>query len=323
MKVGVTGVSGFVGSHCVRELLDHGHSVRGTVRDLSHPRAARLNQQEGLTLVEADLTRDDGWEHALEGCEAVLHTASPLALTEQVDTLVRPAVDGTLRVLRAAVSCGVQRVVLTSSTAAIIHTQAEIYTEEHWSEPDQCTPYPLSKTLAERAAWDFVAAHPALELVVCNPCLILGPLLTDRPSLSHSLVKRLLSRSMPALPRLGFSVVDVRDVASAHRLALSAPHAAGNRYLLMSEHLWTRDVSEILIEAFGDQGYRPPTLHLPYPLLWLLGRFDPVVRAILPDIDQHTHLDGAKARRELGWSPRSARASIIDTGQSLIDRGIV
>ena len=324
LQVLVTGASGFVGGHCVRELVVHGHQVRGTVRDRSdRTKVGFLSDLGDVVLFDADLTHDAGWAEAMEGCDAVLHTASPLLITDDVSEVVEPAVQGTLRVLKAALAAGVKRVVMTSSTAAIVNTEAEVYTEAQWSEEARCSPYPLSKTQAERAAWAFAGDHPALELVSCNPCLVLGPLLGDRPSLSLSMVERLLARRMPAVPHLGSSIVDVRDVAAAHRLAMTSPTAPGNRYLLMSEHLWMRDVSLILAEAFGSQGYRPPTRHLPYPLLWLAGRFDPVIRSILADIGEHKILDSTKARQELGWAPRPARVAIVSTGQSLIERGIV
>ncbi len=325
MKVLVTGAAGFIAGHCVRELLAHGHRVRGTVRDPSdEEKVGYLRHLGEIELVQADLTDDSGWHEAVAGCDAVLHTASPFFFTDDESRLIGPAVDGTLRVLRAAAAAGVKRVVLTSSTAAIVNTEAENYTEEQWSDTETCSPYPKSKTLAERAAWDFVASPDGngLELVTCNPCLVLGPLLGKRTSLSLQIVQRLLARKMPAVPHMGFSIVDVRDVAIAHRLALEKPQAAGNRYLLMSGHLWMKQVAQILKESFAEQGFRPPTMHLPYPVLWLVARFDPAARSILSSIGEHKKLDASKAKNQLGWSPRPVRDSVIDTGQSLIDNGL-
>jgi dihydroflavonol-4-reductase len=297
------------------------------VRDITATDQHRHLRELGVVdLVEADLNDDAGWESAMTGCSAVLHTASPFFITDNEEELVRPAVDGTLRVLRAAAAADVRRVVLTSSTAAVVNTEAETYSEAQWSDPDSCSPYPKSKTLAELAAWAFVeeqAPDQRLELVACNPCLILGPLLSDRSSLSLDAIERLLSRKLPAVPNLGFSVVDVRDVATAHRLALESPDAPGNRYILMSGHLWMRDMALILKEAFEAEGFRPPTLPLPYPLLWLAARFDPTVRSILPSVGEHKVLDSSKARQELGWSPRPVTESVIATGRSLIDRKLV
>ena len=217
MKVLVTGAAGYIAGHCIRELLAHGHTVRGTVRDPSDDaKVAYLHKLGDIELVAADLTRDAGWSEAVAGCDAVMHTASPFFITDDESELIGPAVDGTLRVLKAAANAGIKRVVMTSSTAAIVNCTSDVYTEEQWSLPAECSPYPKSKTLAERAAWDFVEAQSPderLELVTCNPCLVLGPLLNKRMSLSLETVKRLLGREMPGVPHIGFSVVDVRDVA--------------------------------------------------------------------------------------------------------------
>ena len=323
MKVLVTGAAGYIAGHIVRELLEHGHTVRGTVRDPSaEDKVGYLRGLGEIELVTADLMEDAGWDAAVAGCEVVMHTASPFFLSDDESKLVGPAVEGTLRVLRAAHAAGVKRVILTSSTAAIVNTDAERYTEEQWSDPDSSSPYPKSKTLAERAAWDFVEGKD-MELVSCNPCLVLGPLQSDRTSLSVNVVERLLGRKMPAVPHLGFSIVDVRDVAIAHRLAMETPAAAGNRYLLMSGHLWMKGMAEILKARFGDQGFRPPTMRLPYPILWLVARFDSGARSILSSVGEHKLLDATKARTELDWSPRPVHDSVVETGQSLIDRGIV
>jgi len=323
MKVLVTGAAGYVAGHVVRELLAHGHTVRGTVRDLgAEDKIGYLRAFGDIEFVAADLTDDAGWDAAVAGCDVVLHTASPFFLSDDESKLVAPAVEGTLRVLKAASEGGVKRVVLTSSTAAIVNTPAERYTEEQWSDVEACSPYPKSKTLAERAAWDFVE-DKEMELVSCNPCLVLGPLQSDRLSLSVNVVERLLGRMLPAVPRLGFSIVDVRDVAIAHRLAMEVPEAAGQRYLLMSGHLWMKEMSALLKARFGRAGFRPPTLGLPYPVLWLAARFDAGARSILSDVGQHKILDATKARTELGWAPRPVQDSVLDTGQSLIDRGIV
>lgn len=327
MKVLVTGAAGYIAGHCVRELLEHGYEVRGTVRDPSdEAKVGYLRPFGDIELVAADLTDDAGWDEAVAGCEAVLHTASPFFMSDSDEGLVDPAVQGTLRVLGASERGGVKRVVLTSSTAAVSNCEAERYDEENWSDPQSCSAYARSKTLAERAAWSFMDELPdasGMELVVCNPCLVLGPLQSDRRSLSLAVVERVLGRQMPAVPHIGFTVVDVRDVAIGHRLALEHPEAAGQRYILASEPLWMKQVAEILKEEFGAQGFRPPTRHLPYPLLWLASRFDSSLRAILSDVGVRKTLVNAKAKEQLGWQPRPARESVISTGQSLIDRGLV
>ena len=323
MKVLVTGAAGYVAGHVIVELLEHGHTVRGTVRDLgAKDKIGHLRGLGNIELVTADLTLNAGWDEAVAGCDVVLHTASPFFLSNNETELVEPAVEGTLRVLKAAHREGVKRVVLTSSTAAIVNTSAERYTEDQWSDAETCSPYPKSKTLAERAAWGFVE-DKEMELVSCNPCLVLGPLQSDRLSLSVKVVERLLGRMLPAVPRLGFSIVDVRDVAIAHRLAMELPQAAGQRYILMAGHLWMKEISALLKARFAQQGFRPPTMGLPYPLLWLAARFDAGARSILTDVGQHKILDATKAHTELGWSPRPVQDTVLDTGQSLVDRGIV
>lgn len=323
-RVLVTGASGFVAGHVVAELRAHGYLVRGTVRRPAD------GQDSGLAdrmdeVVTADLTRDDGWAAAVEGCDHVLHTASPFPRVEprSDDELVRPAVDGTLRVLRAAALAGVTRVVLTSSVAAVRagHVEERVRTEADWSDVDRSSAYERSKTLAERAAWE-LAAETGLELVSVNPGLVLGPLLTPRMGTSVGIVHRLLTRDLPAVPRMGFALVDVRDVATAHRLALETPGAAGNRYILAGGHLWLREIAEVLAEEFGPKGYRVPTTPLPTWALRVMGRFDPSVRQALHLVGRRALVSADKARRELGWTMRPERDTIVDTADSLIELGL-
>lgn len=334
----VTGAGGYVAGHCVRELLDHGYRVRGTVRSLADGRKTehlrRMAAACGgtLELVEADLTADRGWDAAVAGCAFVLHVASPFpaAVPKDEAELVRPAVDGTLRVLRAAAAAGVGRVVLTSSVAAIAFGHADgpgtVRTEADWSQVERCEAYQKSKTLAERAAWDFVATLPAdgrLELAVLNPGFVLGPLLNDDPGTSGELVRKLMVREMPACPEIGFAPVDVRDVAVAHRLAMERPAAAGNRYILAGEHVWVREMARLLADEFNPQGWRVPTGRLPYWLMWVIGRFDPAVRLALGYVGRKELVSADKARRELGWTMRGLRETVLDTARSMIEHGVV
>jgi nucleoside-diphosphate-sugar epimerase len=332
----VTGATGFVAGHCIRELLAHGYPVRGTVRNRRDPaKTAHLDAMgPGLELVCADLERDDGWAAAVEGCGAVLHVASPFpaALPDDEAALVRPAVEGTRRVLRACARSrgAVRRVVVTSSLAAIVygHDRAgeRVFTEADWSNAERCAPYQKSKTLAERLAWDFVAALPPderFELTVVNPGFVIGPVLGREVGTSGELVRKLLCRELPACPALGWAMVDVRDVASAHRLALESPRAAGERYIAAGPHVWMQEAARILAAEFGPQGYRVPTRHLPYWILWLIARTDRTVRMSLGYVGHRELVSNDKARRELGWDPRPPRDSLIDMARSLIDRQIV
>lgn len=312
-RVLVTGASGYIAGHVVAELRQHGYEVRGTAR----------RPVDGLDVVTADLTSDDGWAEAVAGCDYVVHTASPFTVTapKSDDELVRPAVDGTLRVLRAAKEAGVRRVVLTSSTAAVSngHPTEELRTEADWSVPERSSAYAKSKTLAERAAWDF-ARESGLELVAVNPAMVLGPLLTPVVTTSIQVVHRLLNRDLPAVPNLGFVVVDVRDVATAHRLALETPHAAGNRYIVARDEMWMRDIAAVLAEEFNRKGYRVPTTQMPTWLLRIVALFD---RSIPLDmVGRREQVSADKARRELGWTSRPARESVLDTAHSLIELGL-
>lgn len=319
-QVLVTGVSGFIAGHCASELAGHGYAVRGTVRDPA--KAAHL---AGLAeLVTADLESDEGWAEAVAGCRYVLHVASPFPLDDPADEdeLIRPAVQGTVRVLRAsAESTSVQRVVLTSSVAAVRPARPGPgpATEDDWTDPGASDDaYQKSKTLAEQAAWDFVAAEGRPELVVINPGLVLGPVQHAAAGTSLEPIRRLLARRVPGIPRLGWAVVDVRDVAAGHRLAMEYPAAAGNRYICAGRHVWMRDMARILATR-----YRVPTRPAPYWLLWLLARFDPEIRGVLASVGEQELVSADKARRELGWTMRPLEDTILDTAASLTAHHLV
>jgi nucleoside-diphosphate-sugar epimerase len=315
----VTGASGFVAGHCVADLAAHGYRVRGTVRDPAN--AAHL---AGLAdLVTADLESDAGWAEAVGGCTYVLHVASPFPLDDPADEdeLIRPAVQGTLRVLRAsAASATVTRVVLTSSVAAVRPARPgpAPLTEADWAGRDSGDPYQKSKTLAERAAWDFARAEGRPELVVINPGLVLGPLQQPRAGTSVEPIRRLLARDLPGVPRLGWATVDVRDVAAAHRLAIGHPAAAGNRFICAGRHVWMREMAAILATR-----YRVRRRPAPYWLLWAASRFDPEIRSVLGAIGEQERVSAAKAQRELGWAMRPIEDTVLDTAESLIRHHLV
>lgn len=339
-RVLVTGASGYIGGHCVVDLLMHGYRVRGTVRSAAKRAAVeRLARSvpganERLEVVEVDLTKDAGWAEAVRGCQFVHHVASPFPSTVPQDEseVVGPAVDGTKRVLAAAAATHgeVRRVVLTSSVAAVAFGHpaggAVTYTENDWSVVENCDPYQKSKTLAERSAWQLVASLPAqdrFELAVINPGFVLGPLLDADVQTSSELVKRLMLRELPGCPDLGFAVVDVRDVASAHRLAMEIPAAAGRRFICAGEHYWVRDIAAILAAEFQRYGYRVPTRRLPYWLLWIAGRFDRTIRMTLDYIGRKELVSHDLAANLLGWSPRPLTETLVDMGHSLIQHGVV
>jgi nucleoside-diphosphate-sugar epimerase len=333
----VTGGTGFVGGWCCIELLRRGYAVRTTVRDLRREDDVRASVAcgdvpagERLSIVAADLGGDEGWAEAAAGCDYVLHVASPFpaAQPKNADELIVPARDGALRVLRASLDAGVQRVVMTSSIAAVRHGRAPAadapYDETDWSDPEdlQRTPYTRSKTIAERAAWDYVRAGGAeSRLAVVNPGAIIGPVLSDDRSFSLQAIERLLN-GMPAVPRLGFTFVDVSDVADLHIRAMTAPQAGGERFLAVDRFLWLQDVGRILRERLGPAAAKVPTRVAPNLLIRAMAIFDPSVRSILEDLGQAPTYTAHKAQTALGWQPRPIEDSITDTARSLIDRGL-
>jgi len=332
-KVLVTGATGFIAGHCIEELMSRGYAVRGTLRNaatanVAHLRAIAQRTGGSLEFAEVSLDDDTGWAEAVDGCTYVWHLASPVPakLPRDEAELIRPAVDGTLRVLRAAAASGtVRRVIMTSSTDAIVHgpSQADrMRTETDWSDQDRLAPYPKSKLYAEQAAWSFAASH-GLELVTINPGLVLGPLQRREQKTSTEVVRLLLAHKLPAVPRLSFAVVDVRDIAAAHRLAMEIPQAAGNRYICANPSMWMGDIAAVLDAAFGPYGYRIPTRTLSYWIMWANARFDKTIRLALSYYGVPVLVSADKAKRELGWIPRPANESIVAAAESLIRYGIV
>lgn len=335
----VTGGTGFVGAHCIIQLLEAGYQVRTTVRSLKREADVRAMVRQGgaeagdrLSFAAADLMSDAGWAEAVSGCTYVLHVASPFppSIPKHEDEVIIPARDGALRVLKAARDAGVKRVVLTSSYAAIGYgqpEQAKPFDETNWTDPngDDVRAYVKSKTLAERAAWDFIAREGgALELSVVNPVAVLGPVLAEDTSTSILLVKRLLEGDMPGAPRLFFGIVDVRDVASMHLTCMTHPAAKGERFLAVAgEFLSIAQMSRILKRTMGAAAKRAPTLELPDFLVRMAARRDPAVQQILPELGKRKTGTNAKARRVLGWTPRTNEESVTATAQSLIALGLV
>lgn len=314
----VTGGSGYLGTQLIVALLREGRRVRATVRSLDGEGDVRVAVRRGaaddslLEIVAAGLTADEGWAAAAAGCAEVHHTASPMIQSDDPDEVIVPARDGTLRVLRAARDAGARRVVLTSSFAAVGYTPkpgAE-YTEADWTDPD--TPglpaYPRSKAIAERAAWDFIEHEGgATELTVVNPTFILGPTLTTRARSSLQLAEAMLDGTMPVLRRQRFGVADVRDVADLHIRAMAEPKAAGQRYLALADGptISFLQMAQILRERLGPLAERVPTEEAPGP--------EPP-RLII-------HND--RAKQELGWRPRPAETTIVETAESLRDLGLL
>ena len=325
----VTGASGYLGTQLIAALLRRGSGgagrqpVRAVVRAATRedglraalrrvPDLGSSADDAGVEVVTADLMSDDGWMAAMAGIDEVYHVASPIppAQPEDPDELIVPAREGTLRVLRAARDAGARRVVLTSSFAAIGYTQkpgAE-FTEDDWTDPDMpgLPPYPRSKTIAERAAWDFMGSEGGTtELVVANPTFILGPPLTAEAGSSMYLIKAMFGGTMSVAPRHRFGIADVRDVADLHIRAMAAPGAAGKRFIAVSDHptMSYLELAGILRQRFGDLAAKAPTEEAPG---------DDLPRLVIR---------GDRAKNELGWRPRPVETTIVDTVESLRDRG--
>ena len=332
----VTGGSGFLGGWCVIELLRRGYTVRTTVRSLSREPQVRatvgseVDAGDRLAVLPADLTSDEDWPEAVAGCEYVLHVASPFPPNQpkDPDELIVPAREGTLRVLRASLSAGVKRIVVTSSSVAIRLSEgvtARPLNEGDWTDPDSpgLTPYARSKTIAERAAWDLVRERGEEDrLSVVNPGAIIGPVLNDDLSYSLQAVQRLLG-GVPGVPRLGFSLVDVRDVADLEIKAMTAPEAAGERFIAVTQFLWMAEIGEILRERLEKAASRVPTRTIPNLLVRGMALFDPGIRSVVGGLGKRTELSSAKARESLGWAPRPIGDTVAETAESLIHHGVV
>ncbi|GJN70249.1 NAD dependent epimerase/dehydratase [Purpureocillium lilacinum] len=339
----VTGGSGFVGSYCIIDLLNAGYNVRTTIRSISKSSALRdVLKKSGrieeasldrLSFAGADLTKDDGWEQAVSGCTYVLHVASPFppGTPKHEDDLIIPARDGALRVLRAAKAAGVRRVVMTSSFAAVSYghpQQAAPFTEDSWTNTagSDVSPYAKSKTLAERAAWDFIESPEGegLELSVINPAAIFGPILSADTSASILLIQRLLNGELPGCPNLVFGIVDVRDVASLHLLAMTNPAAAGERFIAISPKSMTvQEIAITLKERSPNLATKTPTRVIPNLLLKFTALFDREVASVAPQLGRWKEGTNEKAVKLLGWKPRNREDAIVATAESLARLGLL
>lgn len=329
----VTGGSGFLGGWCVAELLERGYTVRTTIRDAAREpelraRLAPLAEAGArLSFHVADLTADAGWAEAIDGCDRVLHVASPFPPKQpkDPDELIVPAREGTLRVLGAALDAGVERVVVTSSVAAVrggVGESATPLDERTWTNgaDERLEPYTRSKAIAERAAWDLAERRGARErLAAVNPGAILGPVMGEERSFSLQMVERLLG-GLPGAPRIGYSVVDVRDVADLHIRAMTAPAAGGERFIAVARFLWMADVAAILRERLGADAAKVPKRQLPDFLVRAMGPFDPSVRSVAKQLGQRVELSSERARTVLGWDPRPVEDTVADCARSLLEQ---
>jgi nucleoside-diphosphate-sugar epimerase len=332
----VTGGSGYLAGWCIIDLLERGYRVRTTVRNPSRERdvhaavESQVPSPQHLTVHQADLTSDDHWDNVIEGCDYVLHVASPFPASQpkDPDELIVPAREGTLRVLGKALDHGVKRVVVTSSIAAVRLAkdgETRALTEEDWTDPDDegLTPYVRSKTIAERAAWDLVKERDAEDrLAVVNPGAIIGPVLNDDISYSIQAIERLMN-GMPGMPRLGFSFVDVRDVADLEIRAMTSPEAGGQRFIAVTDWRWMSEAGAVLRERLGEGARKVPTRKIPNFVVRGMALFDGGIRSIVGSLGKRSDISSEKARTTLGWSPRPVDDTIAETGESLIEHNVV
>lgn len=332
----VTGISGFIAKHCALRALEAGYSVRGTVRSVAKGEAvretlARHVDVSRLTFAECDLLQDEGWDAAVSGCNAVMHLASPFPIIQpkNEDELIRPAVEGTMRVLRAARANGVKRFVQTSSVAAVMNGHGDgktLFTEDDWTDVDgpHVDAYSKSKTLAEKAARDFVAAEGgALHYASVNPGFVLGPALDKDIGSSANTIMMIMRGKYPGMPRLHFACVDVRDVAEAHVKAMQTDQPSGGRYLASGGGLWFVEIARAIREALGDDASKVPVRELPDFLVKLIGIFDGNARSIVSDLGKLREVDNSRTRAALDMTFRPADEAAVATARSLLELGLV
>jgi dihydroflavonol-4-reductase len=330
----VTGGSGFVGGWCIAELLKRGYAVRTTVRSLARADGVRAacakadgsayaeaSADERLQFAVADLTADTGWDAAVAGCDFVLHVASPLGEAADRDAFLKPARDGTLRVLAAAVKAGVKRVVMTSAaaTARVPKGSSAVSDETVWADPDdpRFDAYRRSKIVAERAAWDFMRGK-GTEFATVLPGAVFGPVLSKEAMSSVRIIGGLLRGAPPRLPRLGFWIVDVRDLAGLHVRAMTAPDAAGERFIGTGDFMWFAYVAKALRDGLGPRAAKVPVREMPDLLVRAVALFNPQLRGLVPELGRRNPVTSDKARRMLGFAPRPAVETIVDCGESFL-----
>lgn len=333
----VTGATGYISGHMIRVLLEANYRVRGTVRKVADKSKYEYLLKlpgvsaETLEFVEADLLKPDSWESACVGCDYVMHLASPFVIKapKNEDELIKPAVEGTLSVLNAALKAGVKKVVVTSSIAAVAtgygkEADSKTFNESDWSIIANCPAYQKSKTLAEKAVWEFHEQNKSkIQIAVINPGFVVGPSDSVNSFASADLILSIMNNSVPGFPRICMSLVDVRDVAKAHLLALENPNSDGKRYILTGTCLWFQEIIQILKEEFGPLGYKFPTRTIGTWLLTIGSWFDRSLKDLLPIVGIPLKVDNSLSKQELGMQYIDAKQSLIDMGHSLINNGLV
>ncbi len=323
-KVFVTGASGFIAKHILRELFEKGYEVRASIRsDKRRDELEALYPGHSLEFAFLDLDKDDGWDTAMDGCDVLMHTASPFVLDTPKDPqeLIRPAVQGTLRAMNAAKAAGIKRVVLTSSCAAIYKdaskSKAAPSDETNWTTPNHAavSPYEASKTLAEKAAWNFVAENPDMALTTINPGGVFGTPMDDRYGASLELIERMISGAVPVAPPLSLPMVDVRDVAFMHVAAIDNDAAKGERFAAAADTLMFVEAGKILRD--WNPASKAPKSQAPGWLLRILALFNAEVRELVPSLGMNLAVSGAKAEKVLGFAYVPVKDSLIASAETI------
>ena len=325
-KVLVTGSTGFIGLHCIHQLIEKGYSVNGTLRSKSREEEVRSSLKEAnlsdanLNLYECDLMSDDGWEKAIDGCDYVLHIASPFinGLPDHEDDLIKPALTGTQRILKlSAKNPQIKKIIITSSFAAVGDTfnGQTVFNESDWSDPNnnKISAYNKSKTLAEKSAWDFMESNPSFKLTVINPVGVIGPMLSDDIGTSNLFVKKILDGSTPGNPGLHIGFVDVRDVARAHVDSIKNEKSDNKRIILSKDEIWVSELSEIL----RNLGYKAPKRNIPKWLITVLSLFDKQLGGLIPMIGKVRNIESSIFSEVFDWELISIEESAKVTAEQL------
>lgn len=325
-KVLVTGSTGFIGLHCIHQLIEKGYSVNGTLRSKSREEEVRSLLKKAnlsdanLSLYECDLMSDDGWEKAIDGCDYVLHIASPFinGLPDHEDDLIKPALTGTQRILElSATNPQIKKIIITSSFAAVGDTfnGQTVFNESDWSDPNnnKISAYNKSKTLAEKSAWDFMESNPSFKLTVINPVGVIGPMLSDDIGTSNLFVKKILDGSTPGNPGLHIGFVDVRDVARAHVDSIKNEKSNNKRIILSKDEIWVSELSEIL----RNLGYKAPKRNIPKWLITVLSLFDKQLGGLIPMIGKVRNIESSIFSEVFDWELISIEESAKVTAEQL------
>lgn len=335
----VTGGSGFVALHCIQQLLQKEFKVRTTLRSLNKKnevlealKEGGITSFENLEFVETDLMSDKNWNTATNGCDYVLHIASPiyLKIPKNEDEMIRPAVDGTLRILKAARNAGVKRVVMTSNFGAVGYSHTDTtkpITEESWTDPNEkgLSAYNKSKVLAEKAAWDFIKNERSnLELSVINPVGIFGNSFSKTLSSGYELLKQILDGSMKAIPNMTISIVDVRDLADLHIRAMTSDKAKNQRFLAVSGDVMTLpEIAAMLKNKLGERGKNISSKRMPDWILRVAALFNSTAKNVVPQLGRYRVTSNEKAKKILGWQPRSKEEALLAAAESLFKFGAI